>query len=155
MEKTKLTNEKWSSVPNYQNYEVSNFGRVRSKERTVLQFGHKQFYTRVMKGRILKPRLQKSGYLLVWLSKDGNSKPFSIHRLVAECFVHGHGKEVNHIDGDKLNNCAWNLEWVSRSENIKHAYSVLGHPKAAKKVVCIETGEAFDSIREAGRKNEN
>jgi len=143
--------EIWKTIPDYPNYEVSNYGRVRSKDRTIKQYGHKQYYSRHMPSKILKPRMQKCGYLLVWLSFNGKSKPFSVHRLVANCFCQGKGTDVNHIDGDKINNCAWNLEWVSRSENIKHAYRYLKRPKTGKKVICIETEEIFNSMRDAGR----
>lgn len=108
------TKEQWRGIATYPNYEVSNHGRVRRmwKHHTNLK----------------KTRLNRFGYEVVHLSKDGTNKHFPIHRLVAMAFVDNPNNlpEVNHIDGNKENNCAGNLEWVSRSENMKHAYSI-GH----------------------------
>lgn len=147
-----MAQEEWREIANYPNYEVSSFGRVRSKQREVRQFGHKQSYTRVMPSKILKTKMQNGGYLLVWLCKDGIAKPFTVHRLVASAFVDGVGQDVNHKDGNKTNNRADNLEWATRSENIAHSYRSLGHAKPhCKAVVCVETGESFVSIREAAR----
>ena len=144
--------EEWREIPDNNNYEVSNLGRVRSKNRIINQFGHKRNYYRIMQGKILKPRKQNGGYLLVWLCKDGESKAYTVHRLVAKCFVAGNGTDVNHKDGNKENNRADNLEWVTHVENIKHAYRCLGHPKTnSVQIICVETGEVFDSIREAGK----
>ena len=118
MERVELFNdhEEWREIPEYNNYEVSNFGRVRSKNRIINQFWRKQNYDRIMQGKILKPRKQNGGYLLVWLCKDGKSKAYTVHRLVVKCFVAGNGTDVNHKDGNKENNRADNLEWVNRAE---------------------------------------
>jgi predicted XRE-type DNA-binding protein len=73
----------------------------------------------------LKPSKDKWGYLGVNLYMDGEQKRFKIHRLVATHFIRRKSnapREVNHIDGDKTNNCVDNLEWVTRSENMEHAY---------------------------------
>lgn len=147
--------EEWKEIPDYPNYEVSNMGRVRSKTRTITQSKNKKIYRRVMKETYLKTRKQNSGYLTVWLCKDGISKAFTVHRLVALCFLpyDDSNKDVNHKDGNKTNNCLSNLELTSRSENISHAYKVLGHPKSrSKKVRCVETGEIYNSVVEAGKK---
>lgn len=144
--------ELWRDIDNYPNYQVSNYGRVRSKDRLIAQFGHKNVYSRIMREKELKARTQNGGYLLVWLSKDGKVKPHTIHRLVASAFVRGGGNEVNHKDGNKTNNRADNLEWVTRAGNITHSYRQLGHAKPhCKTVKCNETGEVFPSIREAAK----
>ena len=64
------------------------------------------------------------GYRFVHLFKNKQSSRFYVHRLVASEFVDGkcEGKIVNHIDGNKSNNVAENLEWVTPSENMKHAW---------------------------------
>lgn len=76
------------------------------------------------KGKTLKPRLSNSGYLRVVVYVDGVRKDVSIHRLVADVYVIGIGEQVNHKDGNKLNNNATNLEWVSRSQNAIHAVAL-------------------------------
>lgn len=73
--------------------------------------------------RKLKSRKNDRGYLYVNLSKNGKYKSKSIHRIVAKHFIiKPIGKDfVNHIDGNKINNCFLNLEWCTLSENSKHA----------------------------------
>ncbi len=73
-------------------------------------------------GKTLKLRVSNSGYARVVVYVDGKHKSVLVHRLVAELFLSGPKKEqVNHIDGNKRNNNAANLEWCTRSENSKHA----------------------------------
>lgn len=104
-----LMNEIWKDVAGYEGlYEISNLGRVRSKN------------------GILKPQKRQHGYLGIMLYGKGGHKrgfrTFSVHRLVAEAFIpnpNGY-PEVNHIDEDKTNNRADNLEWVSRIQNCHH-----------------------------------
>ena len=78
--------------------------------------------------KILKHNIHKDGYHLVGLSKNNSKKSYLVHRLVAEAFISNPEKksEVNHIDGNKNNNCVNNLEWVDRCENMRHRIDVLG-----------------------------
>ena len=75
--------------------------------------------------KMLSQKLSR-GYPQVQLYKDGRRKFHYVHRLVAKAFLNKEdGKSfVNHIDGDKLNNNAGNLEWCTQSENQKHAYEL-------------------------------
>lgn len=112
-----MTEEIWKYVKGYEGlYCVSNLGRVMSLPR-------EDGYGRVVSGRVLSEREHTNGYKFVALTKDGKSKQYRIHRLVAEAFVPNpfEYSEVNHIDGDKANNSAENLEWCTRSDNNKHA----------------------------------
>ena len=104
-----LDGERWLPIPNWEDYHGSNFGRVKSCKRG--------------KVKIMKPSLIRHGYLRVDLYKDGRQKCFLVHRLVAELFIaNPEGKpEVNHLDGDKLNNHVSNLEWTTSRENTQHA----------------------------------
>lgn len=104
-------------------------------------------------GRILRPT-STSGYLSVALQvKVGLQRTFFIHRLVARYFCKGYQENlvVNHIDGNKLNNHYTNLEWVTGAENVKHAYSIgLNKGRTKKPILCVETGEIFCSVTDAG-----
>ena len=113
--------EIWKEIKDYPNYQVSNFGRVK----TLKYYSniHKKYYNREL---ILKEKDNKHGYKFVSLGcgKRGERKNIAIHRLVAQAFIlnPNNYKEINHIDGNKNNNCADNLEWCTRQENVLHAY---------------------------------
>lgn len=105
-----MTEEIWRDIDGYDGkYQVSNFGRVKSFK-----------YCR--EGRLLKASL-KSGYPFVQFGKRG--KQVCIHRLVAKAFIPNPDSkpEVNHIDGNPLNNHVDNLEWCTRAENQRHAFA--------------------------------
>lgn len=108
-------------------YQVSNIGRVRSMDRYVNSCGGS---LSLRKGTIIVPFVA-SQYDRVHLNKDGKRKIASVHRLVAIAFVENpcpeKFKEVNHIDEDKTNNNANNLEWCDRSYNQK--YYAERHPE--------------------------
>jgi len=75
--------------------------------------------------RFLNLQYNDNGYPCVTLRVDGKTKTFKVHRLVALTYLKGtyfEGAHVNHKDGDNSNNCVDNLEWVTRSENMIHAY---------------------------------
>ncbi len=128
--------ECWVEIEEFPNYAISDFGRVMNVR------------TRL----ILKP-IVGHGYLLVNLGNTNGFKLVRIHRLVVEAFLGPifEGFEPNHIDGNKTNNYISNLELVTHSENIKHAYR-LGLRTVAKpriKVRCKETGEIFNFMTNA------
>lgn len=88
----------------------------------------------VGRGRWLRPRMGRKGYLSVMLYLDGSAKFFAIHRLVAIHFVDGYieGLQVNHINGDKVKNNDWNLEWVTNLENKHHSMRIGLHAIGSK-----------------------
>ena len=101
----------------------------------------------------LKMHMNKQGYLVVVISRGRNRKiAVKIHRAVAENFVDGFSENlvVNHKDGNKTNNNAENLEWVTQKENATHALKN-GLYTMSQKVKCLNTGEVFMSIKEAAR----
>lgn len=142
--------EQWSKIPNF-DYSVSNYGNVRNDKTN----------------RIKEKHIDRYGYDIVHLYKNGIRFNKRVHRLVAEAFVNNPENKacVNHIDGDKLNNSADNLEWVTYSENMKHAYRTglaKPHPtygmrgkrnpnggRKGKPIICTTTNQTFESIIEA------
>lgn len=109
-----ISEEIWKDIPDYEGlYMVSNLGRVKSLPR------------KHCKGTILILRDNCYGYLTVGLNKNNVCRRVKVHRIVATVFIPNTNNEqyINHIDGDKHNNNVDNLEWCSRSYNMKHAYS--------------------------------
>lgn len=114
--------EIWKDIPDFEGkYQISNFGRVKSMLRyQVFSKGGKI----EIPEKIRKPILN-SEYLNITLSiSKNNIRMKRIHILVATCFIPNpeNKPQVNHKDGDKLNNHVDNLEWVTSSENLQHAY---------------------------------
>lgn len=104
--------EVWKNIKGYENiYQVSNLGNVR------------RIYAN-KKTKILRPSLNKSGYLYVCICEKGKKKLFRVHKLVALAFLGDipDNLEINHINGIKTDNRKDNLEYVSRSYNLIHAY---------------------------------
>lgn len=105
--------EKWKWINGYkEHYQISNFGRVKSFQKNKI--------------KILKPILNRTGYLQILLYKYGERKSFQIHRLVAQAFIPNpeNKPEVNHKYGVKLDCYFENLEWSTSSENSQHAYDM-------------------------------
>ena len=97
-----MIEEEFRDIPGYEGmYEVSNLGRVRRN------------------GKILKPRKNRYGYFQLVLSKDGITRTFTIHRLVAYAFINNPNNypQINHKDEDKTNNTVNNLEWCDSRYN--------------------------------------
>jgi hypothetical protein len=103
--------EEWKDVVGYEEYfMVSTLGRVFSKRTN----------------KVLKQNLRKDRRVTVATrigGRSGKVKCFKIHRLVAEAFIPNPDTKstVNHKDGDPSNNCVSNLEWMTHSENVRHA----------------------------------
>ncbi|MAT89629.1 MAG: endonuclease [Flavobacteriaceae bacterium] len=111
--------EIWKSVKNYETlYEVSNLGRVRSLDRTIIR---KDGIKSKSYGKLLKPGLSSNGYLTVNLSLNGKVKNRTIHTLVGEAFLNyikkGYTQVIDHKDNNKLNNRLDNLKILSNREN--------------------------------------
>ena len=119
-----MMEEIWKDIEGYEGlYQVSNLGRVRSLDRIAERERDGYSYNIPIKGRILKPRPLKKGYLHVSLS-HGNRQFCNkqVHRLVAETFIpNPHNlPQVNHIDENKVNNRVDNLEWCDNKQNSDH-----------------------------------
>ena len=116
--------EIWKDIPGYESYyQVSNTGKIKSVPhytRNNINGG-----MRLTEGRILTPYKMPNGYLQVQLSKNEVREKHYVHRLVASVFIDNTNNmsDVNHIDGDKENNCTDNLEWCSYQDNQIHKIS--------------------------------
>lgn len=108
--------------------------------------------------RFLKQFPNHKGYLQVCLTIDGKKKTKRVHRLVAETFIANPSSktQVNHIDGNKKNNCVENLEWCTNSENQIHSYRVIGNENhggggGKTPVICVEENKMYFSASDASR----
>jgi hypothetical protein len=137
-----MDNFQWQPVKGYEGlYEISPIG-IRS--------------LRKKNKPLLKLTVSRSGYYQVRLKKNKQALRFYFHRLIALAFIPNPlGKpQVNHLDGDKLNNSLENLQWCTKSENAKHAYE-MGlcklPPNSKKKVLDSCTGKVYESIKDAAK----
>jgi len=103
--------EQWKPIEGYEDYQVSNLGRVKS-------------FKRYSQGEILHPSLGKVGYLYINLRSNRITKRFYVHRLIAQTFIPNSFNKpcINHLNGTKTDNRIENLEWVTYGQNITHAY---------------------------------
>lgn len=128
--------ERWKTIDGYPNYSVSDHGRVVSTAR-----GQR---------REMKASDDRYGYPKIMISNDGIRATVGVHQLVARAFVDGYAQDmqVNHINGDKHDNRASNLEWMTVGDNLRHAYATGLNHGPRKKVRVIETGGVYDSERD-------
>lgn len=137
--------ENWKVINDFPNYEISNFGNIRNKT------------------KLLKIVPNKQGYNIVVLCNGGIRKTINVHRLVAAAFVPNPENKpcIDHIDGDRANNHADNLRWVTVKENQNNPITKSkwigkkAKPHHEKAVEQIKNGivvNVFVSIQEAARK---
>lgn len=127
----------WKDIPGYEGlYQVNQFGQVKSLPR------------KGTKGGIMTMHERKDGkhnkrYLRVALSKNNQTKWFSVHRLVAEAFLPNPENlpEVDHINNNEMDNRVSNLQWINRKDNIIK--------DQGKRVKCVETGQIFNTASDA------
>jgi len=128
-------------------YQVSNLGRVKSLDRNIVKSDGKIQKT---KGKLLKLKVQNTGYYEVTLKRNQEAFYKLVHRLVLSNFKHSSNLLANHIDGNKKNNNINNLEYTSHIENMKHWCTVLSgkekygvhfHKKNRKWIAQINIGD--------------
>ena len=132
--------ETFVKIEGFENYEVSNLGKVRN----------------IKSGRIIKPSLNKNGYLRLWLCENNKKKYLYLHRIIATAFIDNSEEKpcVNHIDENKTNNDLSNLEWCTERENAIHGTRTKrAAEKHFKKVIQLDLNEnvlnEFESMKQA------
>lgn len=137
--------EIWKDIPEYGGrYKVSNLGRAMS-------------YSRKTPRLMSTKKLDSHGYTTINIYDGGKNHTKLLHRYVGTLFVPNPENKpyLNHINGDKTDSRASNLEWVTAWENNYHAREILGfntyNKSNTKQVMCVETGKIFFSIHEAAK----
>ena len=122
--------EIWKDIKGYEGYQVSNLGRIRTHNKTTYtkRHGIRKWEDRILHlkpSTISRENIKQGGGYRISLWKDGKCKDFLVARLVATTFLEDlidTDMTVNHKDGNRLNNCVDNLEWLSRSDNIRYGF---------------------------------
>lgn len=162
-----MQEEIWKDIKGYEKiYQISNLGRIKSLKR-------KNNYGKTIKESIRILQINKYGYNIITLWKNHIGITYQIHRLVADAFIPNpeNKPQVNHIDGNKLNNNINNLQWCTCQENVIHRFkklkqkgsrSMLGkfgaNHNCSKKIYQIDTItykilKKYNCITEAAKEN--
>lgn len=133
--------EEWKNIDNHPNYEISNTGKIRSLKNVIgpTKVGRRH------KGSILNTMFDQHKYLRIMI----NGKNYKIHRLVAQAFIPNHDNkpQINHKDGNRINNHVNNLEWCTNSENTNHAMKYLPRRRYNKKLTTEDINQIIMLIK--------
>lgn len=149
--------EIWKPVKDYEGlYEVSNLGRVKSVERTVMSKNRYGTFQKRVREQLLKPALrglEGDRYFIVGLHKNGVQKTFGVHQIVALsfpeiCGLPFEGAQCNHIDEDHFNNTPENLNWLSVQDNNNHGTRTERAAKALSKTVYQYDKNTHELVKE-------
>ena len=132
-----MKEEIWKEIEGFDNYKISNLGRVKN-----IKFD-----------RLVKPLLDNRGYIMVNLYKDGKMKRLSLHRLIAIAFIPNPDNKpcIDHINTDRSDNHIDNLRWVTQKENHNNPLSLMNHSKASKGRTISEEQKKNQSEKMKGR----
>lgn len=144
--------EIFKDIPGYEGlYQVSNLGNIRR-----ILFINNQVQKK--KITIIKKQTNKRNRIQASLYKNGKRKNLLVHRLVAMAFLDNPNNypEVNHIDGNSLNNNVNNLEWCTKKYNMQHAYDnnlnhFKEHNKKTSKPIIRNDGKKYDNSYSASK----
>jgi hypothetical protein len=141
-----ITGRKRSYIEGFENYQITEKGEI-----YLLNY----YYPDQDCYGVLSSRIDRAGYYTVRLYKNKRWYTHYLHRLLSIEFVPNpeNKKCINHKDGNKLNNCLDNLEWVTHSENIKHAFSLGLIKRKGRAVVDTQTGKLYKNAKEAAIMN--
>lgn len=145
--------EEWKPVPGLSYMMVSNYGRVKSLDRTIRQKNkYGKYNDRKLKGKMLTPFDNGHGYKMIHIRENGKRTVRYVHRLVAEAFIDNpeNKPHVNHIDYDRSNNHFENLEWCTAKENAR--YSAWKQKGKRKNTSYSATGERYIYYRAKHKK---
>lgn len=149
--------EIWKDIEGYEGiYQVSNLGRIKTLPKIINSISGGSF----RKEQIISPVIQKSGYAHIGLWKNSKCKQVRVHRIVAQHFCYNpdpiHKNQVNHLNENKLDNRACNLEWVTAKENTNYgsciARRIYGREKAVE-CISINTGEVIKRFKSQAEAN--
>ena len=142
--------EIWKDIPNYEGYQVSNNGKVRTHNKITFanKHGKRHWKDRILKYKSTNENAYRTGYR-VDLWKNGKPKTFLVARLVAFTFynedINNHKLTVDHVDGNRFNNNLNNLELVSLGENIRRGFAT-GLYSCQKKIKIINKKTKEENI---------
>ena len=140
---TMIKGIKFYDIPNFTAYKIDEFCKILSL--------YNEFY-----GFEIKQRIDRSGYLTVRLCNNSLTQTLYVHRIIAKIFIDNNQNKqfINHKNGNKLDNRVENLEWVTHSENIQHAYdnNLISSYNKCNKVLDKKTGLFYPSIKVASEK---
>ncbi len=140
----------WKPILAYEGYyEINTLGNVRRKSRAK----RKRKHTPILIGKSLSTRINNFGYVEVRLSKNGKTSTKFIHKLLGQVFIPNteNKPQINHKNGIKHDNRLENLEWVTNSENMIHAYSTGLLKKVVRPVIDNCSNHEYNNTKEAAK----
>lgn len=142
--------EEWKPIKDYEDYyEINQWGNVRRKPIEKRKRKHTPVFIR----KSLSTRINNFGYVEVRLSKNGKTSTKFIHKLLAQVYIPNRANkpQINHKNGIKHDNRLENLEWVTNSENMLHAYSKGLLKKVLRPVVDNCSNIEYSNAKEAAK----